>query len=227
MKAWRGIRGAVFVSVVVALGALSTPAVATHGELCNPVLIWVTHHGTDSGETFWGNSQHNCVDMKGGPDNAYGDDDNDAILGGNGADRLEGQDSGDGVNGQNGADTILGNEGVDIVYGGDGDDDVFGGTESDSVFGDDFSDASDHYGFSYPDPQCDDYPECSQAVGGGSDVLGGEAGDDWLWESNSDSYSDGVYDYLDGGAGYDYCAYGPEDESVRCEWGPMGTLEQI
>lgn len=191
---------------------------------CNSTLVMQVSQGTDEADEWVGTYDHDCVDLRLGRDDGQGKSGTDNVLAGGGPDTLDGGGYLDGMNGQNGDDSLVGGQGNDILYGGDGDDTVVGGGGHDSLFGGDFSRASDYYGFNWPGPQCEVYPECEEARGDAGDTLDGGDGDDWLWESNSDHVSDDVVDYLDGGPGYDYCAYGPEDVAVNCEWGRLGDL---
>jgi Ca2+-binding RTX toxin-like protein len=124
----------------------------------------------------------------------------------------------DTYDGQTGNDYLDGGHGNDVLYGGLGADEIHGGTGSDSIFGSDYCTETGMWGFwglYSSDPQV----ACS--VGDGGDTMYGGAGNDWIWDSNSDQHADGVADYIDGGAnstnGVDTCTGGAEDTFVNCE----------
>lgn len=132
---------------------------------------------------------------------------------------------GGGMAGLEGADTLI-SEGrqKDFLYGGPGHDLLEGHKNledipsSDDLFGGGFCRETGYYGFEktaaregWPDPST---LPCNLD---GADVLRGGAGDDWLWESNSDLTGDGRVDTLHGGPGYDVCVAEAIDTVRECE----------
>lgn len=138
---------------------------------------------------------------------------------------IGGPPPGGGMAGLGGNDTLI-SEGrqKDFLYGGEGDDlleghkNLEGIPSSDDLFGAGFCRETGYYGFertaereSWPDPATLD---CNID---GADVLRGGAGDDWLWESNSDQTGDGQVDLLHGGPGFDVCVAEAIDTVRECE----------
>jgi len=175
---------------------------------------------------------------QGGADDIFGYDGVDVLHGGAGNDYIEGNAV---------TDYLYGGNGDDEIYGGASADDIFGGdmcTENPEPVGSpptyygaagigtnyypydpyDF-DRSDGWGGDdltyYPDIYA--LPDCSAAVGGADTIYAG-GGDDYIWEGNSDNWSDGEADYIDCGAGdSDHVEYGPEDTVVNCELDAVGN----
>ncbi len=137
---------------------------------------------------------------------------NDTITGGAGADSIEG-----GL----GNDLIYGGDDNDTIYGGAGDDTIYGGNGNDLAYG---GDGNDSFG-SWADEGGNDTVyggagNDSLIGGGGDDQVYGDAGDDSLsggvgtdslyGGAGSDGFfitDDHGYDYLDGGADWDYIQF--------------------
>lgn len=121
------------------------------------------------------------------------------------------------ANTKGGADTIRGRGGVDILFGGNNADEIFAGPGADNIFGGDFCRETGYWGFQERADR-EGWPDLSDRecnVGPNeADRLHGGDGDDWIWESNSDNYSDGYEDLIWCGAGYDIAAVGEEDTIV-------------
>jgi Ca2+-binding RTX toxin-like protein len=141
------------------------------------------------------------------------------VNGGDGDDFINTGDGDDNVHGDTGNDTIQGEAGDDALIGGAGNDWVLDHAGNNSLYGD-----GDENG------------------DGGHDTIYGGMGNDWIWAGIGDDYlwggdggrdilqagegDDTLYstdmdgdDYLDGGAGFDYCGDGGfGDTIVNCEW---------
>lgn len=151
-------------------------------------------------------------------------------LGTEGDDSMHGARYGTAINALGGDDLILGfkgelnhsDSGKDIAFGGEGNDVIktFDNSEgnTDDLFGGGFCRETGYYGFevtageeNWPDP---DTLDCNID---GADLLKAGAGDDWLWESNSDVTGDGQVDTLNGGPGSDICVAEDIDIVKNCE----------
>jgi Ca2+-binding RTX toxin-like protein len=120
------------------------------------------------------------------------------------------------VDGQGGDDTITGtSSGVQVYYGGAGNDTITGGSSEDDIFGGDYCEETNLWGFwEVTDNESLDNYACSLD---GGDVLKGGAGDDFIWDSNSDTHADGHVDDIHGNNGNDTCVGGAEDTFSGCE----------
>jgi Ca2+-binding RTX toxin-like protein len=174
-------------------------------------------HGTTSRDVVNlhdGSGFDDCYDARDGNDDVFAQGGLDNVWGGNGNDLLDGGAGGDGMNGEAGTDELIGRDGHDTMYGGGGNDTLSAQEGPDDLFGGGFCNETDHYGFdSFPEYDVTNVP-CG---GGGSDVLQGGPGNDWLWESNSDQVGDNEVDQLWGGGGYDICTIEAIDTAVDCE----------
>lgn len=204
-----------------------------HDEDGDPGTVAYTYSkGSNANETLdvsSNNNKYHCLDGKAGHDVIYGADNHDILFGSNGNDYVEGDYGSDVIDGGYDHDELHGNQNGDWIYGGYGDDWIYGGTGGDDLFGGYRAcTETNYYGYDAFDLDHDgnidsppnDFsfmPLVTCSVGGGADVIYGNGGDDWIWEGNSDNVSDGDGDYIDGGAGYDHCAVGPEDVYYNCE----------
>lgn len=167
------------------LGWLDTQAVqymygtSTAGSLAN--VTW----GSDSAETFTGDTGINYFVGYGGNDLFQMSDGNDGVMAGSGDDTLSGG---------NGDDALYGNIGVDLILGGAGADSIFGGQNG----GD-----SQTYGSGSTLA----YREGSDTISGGSgsDLIYGNHGDDLVigGEGSDTLFGGQDADTLSGGAGTD------------------------
>ena len=208
----------------------------------NPLEYFTYSKGGSGGDVmnFYQYGDINCAKGLSGDDYIYGDEGIDYLFGNGGVDEIYGNDYPDVIDGGVGADYVSGGPYPDILYGGYGDDVVYGNASGDSLFGgylcvESWSipygagSGTNYYGYHAYDPDGDGIwesgeswfpdvfylPECSTT--GGADELYGGGGNDYIWEGNSDNWSDGEADYVDGGNGTDFCAVGPEDTYVNCE----------
>jgi Ca2+-binding RTX toxin-like protein len=115
---------------------------------------------------------------------AFGEGDDDRLIGGQGDDELDGGLGNDGLIGNQGADVLFGRENDDVLRGGDGDDTLLGGE------GNDFLGAA-----------------------AGNDYLDGDLGDDTLrgWTGNDTLFGSGGADSFRAGAGQDELHFDSSD----------------
>lgn len=152
-------------------------------------------NGNDGNDQIWGGDDLSPDELQGnaGQDVLRGGPGNDLLRGGTGRDELYGEDGKDNLSGGDGDDILHGGDGDDVLRGDDGNDDLIGAGGNDLLFGND-----------------------------GSDTLNGNAGDDRLWGGNGNDILHGGTllnrQRLDGGAGHDFCSFGPPGEQRRrCE----------
>jgi Ca2+-binding RTX toxin-like protein len=225
-------RAPILALALAATGLTAQPAGASHEFLCKPgpASDWNIAHGTISADTFTGTNgaTSDCYDGKagndtinltnaGGGNRLLGGPGNDAIHGGQGASQQ------DAINAEAGDDLVWGEAGPDFgLFGGSGDDVVHGNAGRDNLFGGGWCIETTYWGFNYWGGDVGDTPrplnDCAYEAGDdGADVLYGDTGDDWLWESNSGTGGDDQVDYVDGGPGYDVCTVEAIDIVTDCE----------
>lgn len=210
MKTYTRIFAALLLTLPV---LLPVAAHASHASwACEPGIAWTIKHGTNSADTWTGaGSSLYCYDAMDGNDNITGGTNQDNILLGGGVDVANGRDQRDGINGESGQDDISGSGGSDRLYGGSGIDTVRGGDGADNLFGGGFCQETGYWGFN---STLTNTITCWNDAG---DTLLAGAGDDWVWDSNSDIHGDGAVDTVDGGSGFDICVVEAIDIVSNCE----------
>ncbi|UTF48808.1 cadherin-like domain-containing protein [Desulfomicrobium sp. ZS1] len=155
-------------------GGTGTRDLADYSSSTAWVNVDLTKQDGTTAQTGGGAGNHAEGDILTGIEDVNGSAYDDSILGSTASNVLSGY---------GGNDTIDGGAGYDIIRGGDGDDLISGGDAWDSLYGDAGNDTV--YG------------------GNGIDTIFGGDGDDYLVGFNSDGTSDGIQDFLIGGAGND------------------------
>jgi Ca2+-binding RTX toxin-like protein len=149
------------------------------------VRVVATFNGGDGDDDINGGVDNDSLAGYGGNDTLRGGAGNDSLFGGEGNDSLFGGEGNDRLDGGAGNDTISGGTGSDSLAGGAGDDTVFGGGGNDYA---DLGDGNDSFG--------------SWSDEGGNDTVYGGAGNDAFFVSD-----DHGYDFIDGGADWDFIQY--------------------
>lgn len=182
--------------------------------------------GSSAGDTLSGDVGDDALYGGAGPDwqhngliSVYDDDgnrfdqfgnplpeDDDTLLGGDGADFLHGSAGHDVLDGGADNDTLDGGTGHDTLLGGSGDDALSGGRENDSLSGGDGNDTLD--GGSGTDTLAGDAGDDILTGGRDNDILSGGDGDDTMDGGSHD-------DDMSGGAGADAMIGGSGDDTMR------------
>jgi len=205
-------------------------------------------HGNDGCDTIWGDNvqiksngtivaQSPADSTEYGPDDLFGDDDNDVIMGQYGDDDVYGGDGNDDLTGNEGDDFVLGDDGTinnratgdvtvteddgdgaDTIRGSDGSDHLYGGGDADTMFGDDDDDYM--FGNSGDDIMRGGRDSDEMSGNEDSDEMFGDSGNDTMWGDDNDPATIGdAADVMRGGIGDDYMFGNAAGDDMRGDSG--------
>ena len=178
---------------------------------------------TDSGDSLFGDQDHDLIFAEHGADRIRGGDGDDLIDAGSGADRADGEGGRDTLLGGSGNDILFGGEDNDLIRGQEGDDILRGEAGIDDLFGDGGNDRIE--GGSENDliegGQGDDHllgqDQDDQAFGNiGNDTLEGNNGNDQLFGNSGHDVmlGDNGTDTMRGSDGNDVMRGGDGDDAM-------------
>jgi Ca2+-binding RTX toxin-like protein len=98
-------------------------------------MPWQYFIGDENDNSFWGTTDKDYIDGRGGNDFLYGWSGDDLLIGSSGNDYLDGGSGNDRLWGDEDNDYLYGGEGRDTLDGGRGDDFIEGGSGSDVIWG--------------------------------------------------------------------------------------------
>lgn len=182
-----------------------------------------TIHGSDLGESIWGDWSTNTGYGEGGRDRILGNGGNDTIFGNSGRDLIDGGDGndsidggldGDFINAGLGNDTLIGDTGNDSLSGDEDDDFFVAGSGRDTIVGGSGDDSAD--GGAGNDSMLGGTGRDNFFGGNGDDYMSGDAGNDTLsgGDLNDTLLGGNGFDLLIGGNDNDYLDGGGSNDNL-------------